>query len=502
MMRYKVALLVGRFQPFHNGHLYLLHKALEHAEKIIIGIGSANLHDKKNPMDFEIRKQMLEKVIGNEVIGNKVLKIVPLDDIFDDQKWFDNTVKQAGKFDLVIGDNEWVNHIFEERGYKILRIGFYKRYILEGEKIRELMDKGGKWQERVPKYSVSLCDDFMVKKNNEIMKQWNHGILGGTFDHFHVGHIKLIDEAICHSKKLTIGIVKSSKLLDKNFSNSIEPYQKRLKSLSTYVEQRHESTQIELLPINDIYGPTLIDANLDVIFVTEETKKNAIKINKERVQKGWKTLKIVEITYVKSTDGKIISSERIRSGEIDREGYVYSNLLSKTLYLPDNLRESLRKPLGNVYTTTQEILRYIDRSIHSLIIAVGDIIAQSMIDARRVPDISVIDFKSRRQKIPNTKYPLRQSFSEASQILNKPGTINYKFATIFQKAVNSFMKSNKKQLIIVDGEEDLLTLPAILLAPLGSLLLYGQFDLGVVVVEITEEKKNKIKKIIKAFDSF
>ena len=49
----KTALIVGRFQPFHKGHLFLIKKALEKANKIIIGIGSANIIDENNPIDFE-----------------------------------------------------------------------------------------------------------------------------------------------------------------------------------------------------------------------------------------------------------------------------------------------------------------------------------------------------------------------------------------------------------------------------------------------------------------
>ena len=53
--------------------------------------------------------------------------------------------------------------------------------------------------------------------------------------------------------------------------------------------------------------------------------------------------------------------------------------------------------------------------------------------------------------------------------------------------------------MIVKGEEDLLALPAILFAPLNSVVLYGQIDLGVVMVEVTEEKKKGVEEILKKF---
>ncbi|MBI4226331.1 DUF359 domain-containing protein [Candidatus Roizmanbacteria bacterium] len=62
-----------------------------------------------------------------------------------------------------------------------------------------------------------------------------------------------------------------------------------------------------------------------------------------------------------------------------------------------------------------------------------------------------------------------------------------------------FFTTKEKQLIVVKGEEDILALPAILFAPLHSVVLYGQIDMGVVMVEVTEQKKKEIQKLIKKF---
>ena len=63
MKKYKIALIVGRFQPFHNGHLFLFKKALSMADKIIFGIGSASIYDENNPLSYEQRKQMINTVV-------------------------------------------------------------------------------------------------------------------------------------------------------------------------------------------------------------------------------------------------------------------------------------------------------------------------------------------------------------------------------------------------------------------------------------------------------
>ena len=57
-MKNRIALIVGRFQPFHKGHLFLIKKALEKANKTIIGIGSSNIIDENNPIDLRREKKL------------------------------------------------------------------------------------------------------------------------------------------------------------------------------------------------------------------------------------------------------------------------------------------------------------------------------------------------------------------------------------------------------------------------------------------------------------
>src|SRR3989344_7845542 len=131
-MDYRIALIVGRFQPLHKGNLFLIKKALEKADKIIIGIGSANMSDENNPIDFETRKKVIKAVAYKEkIFGDRLIKIVPLDDFFDDKKWLKNLEKQVGKFDLAFGNNDWTNNILKKPGYKVLKVDYYKRDLFE-----------------------------------------------------------------------------------------------------------------------------------------------------------------------------------------------------------------------------------------------------------------------------------------------------------------------------------------------------------------------------------
>lgn len=152
MKKYKVGIVIGRFQPFHLGHKYLIEKALTYVDKIYIGIGSSQIFDEKNPYNAEKRHEFLKRFIKEEKIENKVLDILKIDDFPDDDIWFERLQKRTPGIEVVIGDNEWVNGIFERHKIPALRIGYYKRNILEGTKIRDNMRNKKPWKSRIPKY--------------------------------------------------------------------------------------------------------------------------------------------------------------------------------------------------------------------------------------------------------------------------------------------------------------------------------------------------------------
>jgi len=141
MKKYKTALVIGRFQPFHKGHLFLIKQALSVADTVIIGIGSANIRNFDNPYTTKQREKMVDEILKKEKLTVYVQKIVELDDYFNDVVWLTETLKKTGRIDIVVGNNEWVNDIFSNAGYRTMHIPYYKREIYEGRKIREKMRK-------------------------------------------------------------------------------------------------------------------------------------------------------------------------------------------------------------------------------------------------------------------------------------------------------------------------------------------------------------------------
>lgn len=152
--KYKIGLVIGRFQPFHLGHKFLIDESLKIADKIIIGIGSSNKSDEKNPWDSKTRKKMVSDFVNLEGLSSRVVKIILLHDNPDDDVWFANLVKKTGPFDVTIGNNPWNNGIIERHGIPAVEIGFKNRRLWEGVKIRRLIKNRKKWEDRVPQYLV------------------------------------------------------------------------------------------------------------------------------------------------------------------------------------------------------------------------------------------------------------------------------------------------------------------------------------------------------------
>jgi len=126
-----IALFIGRFQPFHDGHLDAVNQIKE--EKIIIGIGSSQYSKtEKNPYNFTERETMIKKALENSRIN---YKIIAIPDIHDEKNWVNHVEKLTGHFDIVYTGNEIVEKLFKEKKYlvKILK----KNINISGTEIRK-----------------------------------------------------------------------------------------------------------------------------------------------------------------------------------------------------------------------------------------------------------------------------------------------------------------------------------------------------------------------------
>lgn len=136
--------------------------------------------------------------------------------------------------------------------------------------------------------------------------------MGGTFDHLHPGHKYLIQTGLTFSKKLVIGLTSDNLLKDKKFSSKIEPYQVRKHNLLDFISSMSFLDRVEIIELNDPFGPPIHEPEYEGIIVSQETYPGALKINKVRVEKGFKPLLIIVIPMIKDMDNNIINSTTIR----------------------------------------------------------------------------------------------------------------------------------------------------------------------------------------------
>ncbi len=321
-----------------------------------------------------------------------------------------------------------------------------------------------------------------------------HSILGGTFDYLHAGHKHFLEAALKVSEKLTIGLVASDALLkNKQFVYSVQDYDAREKSLREFISGSKRGDRVKIIPIDDFYGTALSDKSIDAIFVTEHGLENAKIINEKRQDIGLETLPINLVEFLYGNDKKIISSTRIRKGEINRMGFAYTTLFGHDLNLPDDLRKDVRvlgKVLPNILDLKKEIYNL------KFVIAVGDVVMANLLSVDFTPNVGIIDFKTEREAF---YHDIKLKIDLETN--NNPGKISANAARAVNTAVEESLASDKPQAIRVNGEEDLLTLPAIMFSPLSSIVLYGlPPDQGVVAVSVTEDKKEQIRKVLEKFE--
>ncbi len=168
----------------------------------------------------------------------------------------------------------------------------------------------------------------------------------------------------------------------------------------------------------------------------------------------------------------------------------------KRYCLPVELREELRKLHGELYPgdgieTTKEIIKNLNE--YARLITVGDIVTFNMLNAGLVPDISFVDDRTKRSPVSDmvVKGTRNANFMTVT-VENPPGIITEELLDEIQKA----MESNTPVQIFIKGEEDLAALPAIAMAPISSVIIYGLPDKGAVLVRVTEDKKKEIQSFL------
>ena len=142
--------------------------------------------------------------------------------------------------------------------------------------------------------------------------------LGGTFDHLHDGHKLLLRTAFRLGKKVVIGLATDELLVEKKYKNMIQTFEERKDGIINYIRSINSEypSKCGIIPLNDPFGPAITEPNLEIHVSSEESYKNALKINDIRQERGLRKMIIVIIPAVLNNEGKKISSTDIRKASI------------------------------------------------------------------------------------------------------------------------------------------------------------------------------------------
>jgi len=184
------------------------------------------------------------------------------------------------------------------------------------------------------------------------------------------------------------------------------------------------------------------------------------------------------------------------------------------LRLPDSLRDAFKEPFGPVYTDTDELLAAVDEAAaetdstasdasadtasgDAALIAVGDMVTYYLLKAGRHPDVAVIDGKTEREVVDEA---IADALADPDGLTRRVSNPPAELSEAMLVALGEAIAAAEPVTITVDGEEDLATLPAILVAPRGSSVVYGQPGEGMVHVAVTEAQTAEARRLLGEFD--
>lgn len=157
------------------------------------------------------------------------------------------------------------------------------------------------------------------------------------------------------------------------------------------------------------------------------------------------------------------------------------------------MRDELKVPLGPVYTDPEALLADAGEPI----VSVGDIVTYHLLEAEYRPAVAVVDGKTKRERVERQVLDAIEAFDERIDVANPQSTITDDLL----EALATALGQDGDTVIVVDGEEDLVSLPAVIAVPDGGSVVYGQPDEGMVLVTPDSESRARCRELIEEMQS-
>ena len=171
-------LFIGRFQPFHNGHVRALEWILKRCDEVVIAVGSTQRSfDRTDLFTAGERAEMMRRALEARKLDEKCI-IVPVSDINNNALWVSHLSSLCPEFNVVFSNNPLVKLLFSEAGVKVIAVPLFEREKCDGTYIRRLMLSGGKWRELVPKEVAEfIAERKGADRLKEVSKGDKHGVV-------------------------------------------------------------------------------------------------------------------------------------------------------------------------------------------------------------------------------------------------------------------------------------------------------------------------------------
>lgn len=162
------------------------------------------------------------------------------------------------------------------------------------------------------------------------------------------------------------------------------------------------------------------------------------------------------------------------------------------LTLPDDLRGAFKDPLGPIHTDTDRLRTDLGEPV----IAVGDVVTRHLTRAGVRPDLAVLDWVTEREALAEHERPDIEGYEKRIDVTNPAAGLSEGLLC----ALRTGVERGEKTVIVVDGEEDLAVLPALVVAPSDASIVYGQPGEGMVHVPVDAAAQARARELLSKMD--
>jgi nicotinamide-nucleotide adenylyltransferase len=157
----RVGLLIGRFQPFHFGHLAAVKHALEHVEYLYVVVGSAQRsHERDNPFTAGERIMMIKDALDGNGVDPSRWTAIPIQDADSHSLWVSSIVSMVPKFGMVFTNDALTFLLFKGEGYEVRTVPYLDRGRYSATNVRYRILERKDWEGLVPKEVAKLVRKF------------------------------------------------------------------------------------------------------------------------------------------------------------------------------------------------------------------------------------------------------------------------------------------------------------------------------------------------------